>query len=117
MTTTSSTGAATQSIVTALGGGSGIDMTALASNLAAAQFAGRIDRLSSRSETLDRQISAASNLKSMLFSLATSLGDRVREGDLSPQPRIANGAVASASLSGSQQPAGSYSLEGPARAR
>ena len=111
METTSSNITATQSLVTALGGGSGIDMTALATNLANAQFASRIDRLTSRSEKLDRQISAASDLKSMLFSLATSLGDRVREGDLSPQPQIANGAVARATLSGNGQPTGTYSLE------
>ena len=109
MATTSPT--ATQSIVTALGGGSGIDMAALANNLAIAQFAGRTDRLSAKSEQLDAQISSASNLKSMLMSLATSLGDRIRVGDLSPQPKVGNGAVASASLSGTRQPKGSYSLE------
>lgn len=112
MTTTSSaTSSATSSLVTALGAGSGIDMTALANNLAVAQFAGKTDRLTTRSETLDKQISAASNLKSMLSSLSTSLGDRVRTGDLSPQPQVANGAVASGSLSGTSRPTGTYSLE------
>ncbi|MCB2076667.1 MAG: flagellar filament capping protein FliD [Novosphingobium sp.] len=108
---TSSTRSATQSLIASLGAGSGMDMAQFASDLAAAQFAPRIDRLTAKSETLDRQISAASNLKSMIFSLATSLGQRIREGDLSPQPRIVNGSVASASLSGSRQPSGSYSLE------
>jgi flagellar hook-associated protein 2 len=111
------TTSATSSIIASLGGGSGIDMAALAENLAAAQFAGRIDRLTARSEKLDRQISAASNLKNMLLSLQTSLGSRVREGDLSPQPQIANSAVARASLSGSRQPSGSFSLEVTALAR
>ena len=111
MATTSSTSSATSSLVTALGGGSGVDMTALATNLAAAQFANRIDRLANRSETLDKQISAASNIKSMLLSLATSLGDRVRAGDLSPQPQVANASVASGTLSGVARPTGSYSLE------
>lgn len=114
-TTTSSAStaarAATSQLVTALGGGSGIDMAALATNLASAQYASRIDRLAAKSELLDRQISAASNLKSMIYSLATSLGERVRAGDLSPQPQIANGSVAQASLSGTRQPSGSYSLE------
>lgn len=105
------TTSATSSIVATLGGGSGIDMAALAENLAAAQFAGRIDRLTAKSEKLERQISAASNLKSMLLSLQTSLGERVRQGDLSPQPQIANAAVARASLTGSRQPSGSFSLE------
>lgn len=111
MTTTSPTGSATASLVTALGGGSGIDMQALASNLAVAQFAGRTDRLTARSETLERQISAASTLKSMMQNLASSLGDRVRVGDLSPQPQVANGGVARATLSGAPTTGGSYSLE------
>ena len=106
-----STGSATASLVSALGGGSGIDMTTLASNLAAAQFAARSDRLTTRSETLEAQISSASSLKSMLLSLSTSLGERVRVGDLSPQPLLANPALAKAALSGSVTPRGSYSLE------
>lgn len=114
MTTTSS---ATQSIVSALGGGSGIDMAALAQNLANAQFAARSDRLTAKSDTLDRQISAASTLKSMLLGLSTSLGSRVREGDLSPQPQIANSVVAKASLSGSRAPSGSFGLEVTALAK
>jgi len=101
----------TQALVSALGGGSGMNMGQLASDLAAASFAPRIDRLATKSETLDRQITAASNLKSMILSLATSLGQRIREGDLSPQPSLANPAVAQASLSGGVQPKGSYSLE------
>lgn len=113
----SATAAATSALIKSLGGGSGTDMAALAENLAAAQFAARTDRLSTKSETLDRQISAASNLKSMMLSLSTSLGDRVRMGDLSPQPQIANASVAQVSLSGSRQPSGSYSLEVTALAK
>jgi len=110
MATTSAT-SATQSIVTALGGGSGIDMQALATNLAAAQFAARTDRLTTKLETLDKQISAASDLKNMLTALSTSLGDRVRQGDLSPQPQLSNAAVAKPSLSSSPLVRGSFSLE------
>ncbi len=102
---------ATQSIVAALGAGSGIDMTALATNLANAQFAARTNRLATRLETLDRQISAASDLKSMLTGLSTSLGERVRQGDLSPQPLMSSPAVAKAALSGSAQVRGNFSLE------
>src|SRR5262245_19034697 len=109
--TTNTAATTTRSLITALGAGSGVDMVELANSLAAAQFASRTDRLAAKSEMLDAQISTASNLKSMLLQLATSLGDRVRMGDLSPQPQIANGAVAQASLSGSAQPKGSYSLE------
>ena len=119
VTTTSSTTSATQTVtqnatsalLTSLGAGSGIDMAALATNLATAQFAAKTDRLTTRSETLDKQISAASTLKSAISNLSSSLGERVRTGDLSPQPQIANASVAKGTLSGSTQPKGSYSLE------
>ena len=104
------TTSATSSIVTALGGGSGIDMGALASNLAEAQFSGRLSRIDSRSELLDRQISKASALKNQVTQLAASIGERVRTGDLSSQPSIANGAVATVSK-GLANGSGSYSLE------
>lgn len=106
MTTTSTT----STIVSALGGGSGIDMAALAKGLAEAQFSGRIDRLTNQSDTLDRQISAASTLKSQILQLASSIGDRVRNGDLSTQPSIANTAVATVSR-GAASASGSYTLE------
>lgn len=116
MTTTSTT-SVTQSLVSALGAGSGVDMAALATNLATAQFASRVDRLTTKSETLTAQISSASNIKSMLMNLSTSLGDMVRTGSLSPKPQVANPSVASASLSGTRQPSGSYSLEVTALAK
>ena len=106
----SSASSAVSSIVQTLGGGSGIDMAALATNLAAAQFAGRVDRNTQRSETVERQISAAADLKNLITQLASSVGDRVRTGDLSTQPLIANGAVATVSR-GTAQGSGSYSLE------
>lgn len=102
---------ATSSIITAFGGGSGIDMAALATTLAGAQFAPRTDRLTARSELLDRQISAAAQLKSQLQQLSSALGDRMRSGDLSPQPSVANSAVAGASLVAGLTPKGTYSLE------
>ena len=86
-------------------------MGALANNLAVAQFALRSDRLTAKSETLDAQISAASTLKSMLLNLTTSLGSRVREGDLAPNPQVANASVATATYSGAGAPSGSYTLE------
>lgn len=109
--------ASTQSLVTALGSGSGIDMAALASNLANAQFASRVSRLSTKSESLSAQISSASNIKAMLLNFASSLGEAVRGGALSPQPQIANAAVASATLTGTRQPSGTFSLEVTALAR
>jgi flagellar hook-associated protein 2 len=99
------------SIVSQLGGGSGVDMVALANNLAQAQFALRKDRITSRSEQLERQISTASSIKNSLLTLASALGDRVRTGDLSPQPRVANGSVASAASPPGASGSGTYSLE------
>lgn len=101
----------TSSIVSALGGGSGVDMVALANNLADAQFQLRTERLAARSETLERQISAASSLKNSLSLLASALGDRVRTGDLSVAPQIANGSVATVSSPAGATGSGSYSLE------
>jgi hypothetical protein len=59
-----------------------------------AQYASRIDQLSTKYDKLTTQISAASTLKSMISSLATSLGTRVRTGDLAVTPTIANASVA-----------------------
>ncbi len=106
----STTTSATSSIIASLGAGSGIDFAGLAQNLAAASFAPRIDRNTVRAETVDRQISAASTLKSSLLQLSTSIGDRVRAGDLSSQPLIGNAAVATVSR-GTLSGRGSYSLE------
>src|SRR6478735_7681333 len=99
------------SIVTALGGGSGIDMSKLASDLAEAQFALRNDRLTEQTTQLDKQISTASSLKNMLSQLSSALGERVRTGDLSSQPGVANGGVASASSPSGTVGSGTYSLE------
>ena len=116
MTTTASTSAATtkssaaSSILTALNGSSGIDWNTLATNLSAAQFATRSDQLTTKQDKLDKQISTASSLKSALLTLSTSIGDRVRTGDLSPQPSL-SAAIATPTLSGAATPKGTYSLE------
>ena len=99
------------SIVTTLGGGSGIDMSALATNLATAQFQLRNDRLTARSDQLEKQISAASSLKNSLSQLSSALGDRVRAGDLAIVPQIANSAVATASSPAGTSGSGAYTLE------
>lgn len=118
MTTTSATTAsATSKLVTSLGGGTGVDLAALAESLAAAQFAAKTDRLATQSDKLDKQISSAGNIKSMLVSLTSSLGDRVRNGDLSPTATLANATVAKATLSGATRPKGTYSLEVTALAK
>jgi flagellar hook-associated protein 2 len=99
------------SIVSSLGAGSGIDMSKLASDLAEAQFALRTDRLTTQSEQLERQISTASSIKNQLSLLASALGERVRTGDLSSQPSVANATVASASSPSGTVGSGTYSLE------
>lgn len=110
-TTSTASSLTTSSLVTALGGGSGVDMTALANNLATAQFASRNDRLTAKAEKLNTQISTASNIKSMLLAIGTSLGTLVRSGDLARTPKVSNPDVATAVLTGSTTPTGSYSLE------
>lgn len=99
------------SIVAAIGGGSGIDMTKLANDLADAQFALRNQRLSEKSEVLERQISVASSLKNSLTLLAGALGERVRSGDLAVTPRIANSSVATVTSPLGTAGRGRYSLE------
>lgn len=106
MTSTS----ATSSIITTLGAGSGIDMAGLVQSLASASFAARIDRNAARVETVERQISATSALRSSLVQLASSVGERVRAGDLARMPAIGNAAVAAVSR-GTGTGRTSYSLE------
>lgn len=108
---TSSTKSATSSLISALGGGSGIDFAGLATNLSVAQFAARKDQLTARSDALNAKVSAASNIKSMLLNLDTSFGTLVRSGDLARTPNVANSAVATAALTGTTQPSGTFSLE------
>ncbi|HEY6868843.1 MAG TPA: flagellar filament capping protein FliD [Novosphingobium sp.] len=101
---------ATSSILNVLNGGNSIDWTTLATNLSAAQFAGKTDQLNTKADKLDKQISAASSLKSALLTLSTSIGDRIRTGDLAPQPSL-SAPVATMALSGAATPKGTYSLE------
>lgn len=85
-------------------------MRALAESLASAQFSARIERNTSKSDEVARQITAASTIKNQLMQLASGVGDRVRTGDLSTQPTIANTAVATVSR-GTATGSGSYTLE------
>jgi flagellar hook-associated protein 2 len=118
MTTTSATAStsATSKLVSALGAGSGIDMASLAEQLATAQYAARLDKITARTDKLTTQISSASTLKGMISSLASSLGDRVRTGDLAPVPQITNSAVAAVSK-GSTTGRGTATLEVTALAK
>lgn len=99
------------SIITALGAGSGIDFIQLANDLSEASFEPRRANLETRNETLAAQISSATLLRSSLNDLASALGDRVRNGDLSPRPSLGNPAIADVSTTSGIAPQGSYSLE------
>jgi len=101
---------ATAQIVQTLGAGSGINTAQLAEQLAAAQFATRIDQLAARNEKLTAQISSASNLKSLMSTLSSSIGSLIRTGDLAVKPSISNANVATVSK-GTATGSGSYSLE------
>lgn len=112
MTTTSSTAStsATAQIVSTLGAGSGINLSQLAEQLAAAQYATRLDQLTAKNEKLTAQISSASNLKSLMSTLSSSIGTLIRTGDLAVTPSIANSSVATVSK-GTATGSGTYSLE------
>jgi flagellar hook-associated protein 2 len=99
-------------LATALGGGTGVDMTQLASNIAGAEFAGQISNITARQAALTTQISSASQLMSDLGTLANSFNNQLQSGNLSASPTVANGAVATATLpAGENGAASSYSLE------
>jgi len=113
-TTTSDTAAIGSSILTALGGGGGLnlDTTSLATALANAEYASQTGALTTQLSKVAVQISQASQLKSDLLSLSSSLGSLVEGTNLLPQPTVTNSNVASATLpSGSAGSTSSYTLE------
>ncbi len=99
------------SIISALGAGSGIDFGTLASDLSAASFAAQRQNVTNLNQTFEARISAASNLRSLVTSLASALGDRLRNGDLAPRAAISNPAVARVSTTPGLTPRGNYTLE------
>ena len=100
-----------QSIISALGAGSGIDFNRLADDLSDATYSFQRQDLESRNDTLEAQISAASLLRSTLSNLASATGDRIRNGDLAPQANIDDPDVAQITTPSGTSPSGSYSLE------
>lgn len=109
-TSATASSSATAQIVQTLGAGSGINTAQLAEQLAAAQFATRIDQLAAKNEKLTAQISSASNLRSLMSTLSSSIGSLIRTGDLAVKPSISNASVATVSK-GTATGSGSYSLE------
>lgn len=86
---------AVESITKTLGGGSGIDTTALVQSLVDAQFETRNATLTKREETLTAQISAASTHKSNITGFATALSNLSKSGTLATQPTSSNPAILS----------------------
>lgn len=102
---------ATSSIIGALGGGSGVEMVKLASDLSQARFAAQIAELEERSELMETRISAAATLKSQLSQLASALGDRLRGGELAPAGSVARPGIATVELAPGSTQRGSFSLD------
>lgn len=99
------------SIISALGAGSGVDFIALASDIAAASFAVQRQSVETRRTALEAQVSAAAQLRNAVTDIASALGERIRTGDLAPQPRLGNPAVARVTVPAGLSPRGSFSLE------
>src|SRR3546814_1731404 len=92
------------SILTTLGGGSGIDTAQLVSDLVAAQRAGADALLQSRQEKVDARISTLSQIKSALSSFSTALNALVSSGSLGRQTVSRDSATVAASASGTGAP-------------
>lgn len=99
------------SIISALGAGSGVDFIALANDISATSFALQRETVEARREALEAQISAASQLRNSLTSLASALGDRIRNGDLAPRGELGNASIAQVSVPAGLSPRGSFALE------
>ena len=100
----------TSSIVSTLGGGSGIDMAKLARDLAQARFAAQKEQLEKRGELMQTRISAASGLRNQLTQLALALGERVRSGDLAPSASVSPPGIAKVTLAPGRTPRGEFAL-------
>jgi flagellar hook-associated protein 2 len=99
------------SIISALGAGSGVDFIALAGDISDASFAVQRQTVTTRRERLEAQISAAAQLRGSITSLASALGDRIRNGDLAPRAEIGNPAVARVNVPAGLAPRGNFDLE------
>ncbi|OBV10895.1 flagellar filament capping protein FliD [Erythrobacter dokdonensis] len=99
------------SIISALGAGSGVDFIRLADDISTASFAFQRETVQARRETLEAQISAAGQLRGAITSLASALGDRIRNGDLAPRGELGNPAIARVSVPAGLSPRGTFALE------
>lgn len=105
-TTTNSTSnvvtSATQSLLTSLGAGSGVDTAALVTSLVQAQFANRTSALTSKGDTLTAQLTGATTLKSAMASFTAALDTLVKGGTLSTQPVSSAAAVGVTAIAGAK---------------
>lgn len=116
--TKSDTASIGSQLLTSLGVGTGVDMTAMATNIATAQYATQTDAVNTQLSNVALQISQASQLKSDLLTLSSSFSSLVDSGNLLPSPTVTNSSVATASLPlGSSGASGTYSLEVTALAK
>jgi flagellar hook-associated protein 2 len=84
------------SIVSSLGGGSGIDTAKLVEELANASRAPKVELLGKRLQTVQAKISAVAQARSDLENFANSLSELVAGGSLQSQPQVSDSAIASA---------------------
>lgn len=92
------------SITNTLGMGSGIDVTQLVNDLAAASRQPKIDRIDKRDSALKAQISAVGQARANLETFTETLGKVVSEGSLKSQPVVSNDAVLGAVSNEAAQP-------------
>ncbi|HVF92746.1 MAG TPA: flagellar filament capping protein FliD [Sphingomonas sp.] len=109
MTTTTTTNttsnvvtSATQSLLTSLGAGSGVDTASLVTNLVQAQFANRSGALTAKADALTAQLTGAATLKSAMTSFNTALDTLVKGGTLAAQPISSNSALGVTALPGAK---------------
>jgi len=84
------------SIISSLGGGSGLDTAKLVDDLANASRAPKADMLAKRLQTVQSKISAVAQARSDLESFAKSLTDLVAGGSLQSQPSLSDPSALSA---------------------
>jgi flagellar hook-associated protein 2 len=109
MTTTTTTNPATSSTATllaSLGAGSGLDVNALVTELAAAQKQPREDLITARTTANQAKVSSLAQISNGIDTFASALGTLISGGSLFSQPSVSDtsvftaSAVAGASLSG-----------------
>jgi flagellar hook-associated protein 2 len=92
--------------------GTGINMSSMASSIAVAEYASQTSAVTSQLSNVAIKISEASQMKSDLLSLSSSLSSLIDGGGLVPTPTVTNSNVATASVpTGSSGGSGTYTLE------